>query len=108
MVNLGKLAKTMKKVVDSKGDKIAAGVEKATGFVDKKTKGKFHDKLEKVDGLAEKLDKTGDRPAGDAAADTAAADTAAADTAAADTAAAEASTADAPEADEPTSPPKSA
>ena len=63
MVNLGKLAKTVKKVVDTKGDKIAAGVEKATDFVDKKTKGKYHDQLEKVDGMAQKLDKTTDRRA---------------------------------------------
>lgn len=61
MVDLGKLAKTVKKVVDTKGDKIAAGVEKATDFVDKKTKGKYHDHLEKVDGMAQKLDKTTDR-----------------------------------------------
>ena len=65
MVNLGKLAKTVKKVVDTKGDKIASGVDKATNFVDKKTKGRFHDKLEKVDGMAEKLDKTTDRAADD-------------------------------------------
>lgn len=65
MVNLGKLAKTVKKVVDSKGDKIAAGVDKATDFVDKKTKGKFHDKLEKVDAAAGKLDKTTARAAAD-------------------------------------------
>ena len=64
-MNLGKLAKTVKKVVDSKGDKIAAGVDKATDFVDKKTKGKFHDKLEKVDAAAEKLDKTTARAAAD-------------------------------------------
>ncbi|MDP9387107.1 MAG: antitoxin [Actinomycetota bacterium] len=66
MVNLGKLTKTVKQVVDTKGDKIAAGVEKATDFVDKKTQGKYRDKLEKVDTMAQKLDKTrrgpGDRP----------------------------------------------
>ena len=61
MVKLGKLAKTMKKVVDEKGDKIASGVDKATGFVDKKTKGRFHDKLEKVEDMAHKLDKTKDK-----------------------------------------------
>lgn len=61
MVNLGRLTKTVKKVVDTKGDKIAAGVDKATTFVDKKTKGKYRDKLEKVDGMAQKLDRTKDR-----------------------------------------------
>jgi hypothetical protein len=67
MVNLGKLAKKAKAVVDKQGDKIAAGVDKATDVVDKKTKGKYHDKLEKLDGMAEKLDKSkkdeGDGPA---------------------------------------------
>ena len=58
MVNLGKLAKKAKAVVDKSGDKIAAGVDKATDVVDKKTKGKYHDKLEKIDAAAEKLDKT--------------------------------------------------
>lgn len=64
-MNLGKLTKTVKKVVDTKGDKIAAGVDKATDFMDKKTKGKYRDKLEKVDGMAQKLDKTRGRPAED-------------------------------------------
>ena len=64
MVNLGKLAKTVKKVVDTKGDKIAAGVDKATDLVDKKTRGKHRDKLQKVDGLAEKLDKRPRRASG--------------------------------------------
>jgi hypothetical protein len=58
MVNLGKLAKKAKDVVDKQGDKIAAGVDKATDVVDKKTKGKYKDKLDKLDGMAEKLDKT--------------------------------------------------
>ena len=57
-MDLGKLAKKAKKVVDTRGDKIAAGVGKATDFVDKKTKGKYTDKLEKLDSMAEKLDKT--------------------------------------------------
>lgn len=57
-MNLGKLAKTLKGVVDKQGDKIASGVDKATDFVDKKTKGKYTEKLEKVDTLADKLDKT--------------------------------------------------
>lgn len=51
-------------VVEKSGDKIAAGVDKATDIIDNKTGGKFHDKLEKVDNLAAKLDKTdeGDEP----------------------------------------------
>jgi MT0933-like antitoxin protein len=36
-------------------EKIAAGVEKATDTIDKKTNGKYHDKLEKVDGATAKL-----------------------------------------------------
>lgn len=71
-MNLGKIMKQAKQVVDKNGDKIAAGVGKATDFVDKKTGGKHRDKLEKIDDLAAKLDKTkgegegeGDRPAAD-------------------------------------------
>lgn len=62
-MDLGKLAKKVKAVVDTKGDRIASGIDKATDLVDKKTKGRYHDKLQKVDGLAERLDKTKDRPA---------------------------------------------
>jgi hypothetical protein len=58
MVNLGKLAKKAKGIVDKQGDKIAKGVDKATDMVDKKTKGKYSDKLDKIDAAAEKLDKT--------------------------------------------------
>ena len=57
-MDLGKLAKKAKQLVDKNGERIAGGVDKATDFVDKKTKGKHHDKLEKVDGLASKLDKS--------------------------------------------------
>jgi hypothetical protein len=57
MVDIGKLAKKAKNIVDKHGDKIATGVDKATDFVDEKSKGKYHDKLEKVDELALKLDK---------------------------------------------------
>ena len=57
-MDLRKLSKVVKKVVDTKGDKIAAGVDKATDLVDKKTKGKYRDQLGKVDGMARKLDKT--------------------------------------------------
>jgi hypothetical protein len=57
-MDLGKLAKKAKNIANKQGDKIAAGVDKATDMVDKKTKGKYHDKLEKLDSAAEKLDKT--------------------------------------------------
>ena len=56
--NLGKLASKAKVVAEKSGDKIASGVDKATDKIDKKTGGKYHDKLEKVDNLASKLDKT--------------------------------------------------
>ena len=59
-MNLGKLAQKAKNLVDKNGDKIATGVGKATDFVDKKTKGKHHDKLEKIDDMAAKLDKSKD------------------------------------------------
>ena len=62
-MNIAKLVQKAKSVADKNGDKIAAGVGKATDFVDKKTKGKHHDKLEKIDDLAAKLDKTKDDPA---------------------------------------------
>lgn len=64
-MNIARLAKKAMAVVDKNGEKIAAGVGKATDFVDKKTKGKHHDKLEKLDGLAAKLDKTKDHGPGD-------------------------------------------
>ena len=57
MVNLGKLAKKAKQLADEQGDKLAAAVDKTTDVVDKKTKGKYTDKLNKVDDLAKKLDK---------------------------------------------------
>ena len=55
--NLGKLASKAKVVAEKSGDKIASGVDKATDKIDKKTGGKYHDKLEKVDKLTAKLDK---------------------------------------------------
>jgi hypothetical protein len=58
MVNLGKLAKQAKGLADKQGDKIAKVVDKATDLVDDKTKGKYKDKLSKVDEMAKKLDKT--------------------------------------------------
>jgi hypothetical protein len=45
----------LKGLVGSKGDKIADGVDKATDMIDKKTGGKHHDKLEKLDEAARKL-----------------------------------------------------
>ena len=59
-MDLGKLAKKAKAMVDKNGERIAGGVDKATDFVDKKTKGKHTDKLQKVDNLASKLDKSKD------------------------------------------------
>lgn len=59
-MNIGKLAQKAKAVVDKNGDKIAAGVGKATDFVDKKTKGKHSDKLAKIDDVAAKLDRSKD------------------------------------------------
>ncbi len=44
-----------KDLVESQGDKIADGVDKATDLVDDKTGGKYTDKLEKVDDMADKL-----------------------------------------------------
>jgi hypothetical protein len=44
--------------VDKNSDKIHAGIDKAGDFVDKKTKGKYSDKIDKAKGAAEKgLDK---------------------------------------------------
>jgi len=64
-VNLNRLARMAKDLVDKNGDKIAAGVNKATDIVDRKTKGKHHQKLEKIDDAARKLDKDpGGRDAG--------------------------------------------
>jgi hypothetical protein len=68
MANLGKLAKLAKQVVDKSGDKIAAGVDKATDKIDSKTGGKYKDKLEKLDNLAAKLDKT-EKPEADTTAE---------------------------------------
>ena len=66
--NLGKIAGKAKVVAEKSGDKSASGVDKATDKLDKKTGGKYHDKLEKVDKLASKLDKDKEAGAADAAA----------------------------------------
>ena len=58
MVDFGKLAKKAKGLIDENGDKISGAVDKATDLVDKRTKGKYADKLDKLDDLAEQLDKT--------------------------------------------------
>jgi hypothetical protein len=58
MVNFGKLTQKAKDLAEKNGDKIASAVNKATDVVDKKTKGKYSDKLEKLDEAARKLDKT--------------------------------------------------
>jgi hypothetical protein len=61
VVNIGKLtkrAKQAKGALEKHGDKVAAGIEKATDLVDKQTKGKHRAKLDKVNELAAKLDKT--------------------------------------------------
>ncbi len=44
-----------KDLMESQGDNIATGVDKATDFVDDKTGGKYGDHLEKVDDMADKL-----------------------------------------------------
>ena len=62
--NLGKIAGKAKVVAEKSGDKIASGVDKATDKIDKKTGGKYHDKLEKVDKLTSKLDKSQPAEAG--------------------------------------------
>ena len=55
-----------KKFAMKNKEKIAAGVDKATDVIDKKTKGKHHDKLEKADAAAAKF---GGKPKQPAAAD---------------------------------------
>jgi hypothetical protein len=69
VVDFGKLAKKARGLVDEHGDQIAKAVDKATDAVDKKTKGKYADQLEKVDAAAEKLDKSARHDADDAAPD---------------------------------------
>jgi len=44
-----------KKFAMKNKEKIAAGVDKATDAIDKKTGGKYHDKLEKVDDASAKF-----------------------------------------------------
>jgi hypothetical protein len=50
-----------KELASEHGDQIVKGVDKATDMVDDKTKGKYSDKLQKVDDAAEKaVDKIDD------------------------------------------------
>ena len=48
-----------KALAEKNKDKIAAGVNKATGVIDEKTGGKHTDKLKKVDDAAQKYAGTG-------------------------------------------------
>ena len=63
-----------KELAEKNAAKIAEGVDKATDAVNKKTKGKYADKLEKVDQAAHKFagpkDTTDTAPATGAAAET--------------------------------------
>ena len=50
--------KKLEDAVDKHGDKIGQGLDKAAGFVDEKTGGKYHDKIEGGAGKAkDALDK---------------------------------------------------
>ena len=51
-----------KKLAEKNAAKIAGGVDKATDVVNKKTKGKYADKLEKVDQAAHKFAGQSDTP----------------------------------------------
>ncbi len=58
---LKKNADKAKDLAEKNAGKIADGVDKATDMVDKKTKGKFTDKLDKVDKAAKDFaDKSND------------------------------------------------
>ena len=61
---LDKLKGKATEVVDKHGEQIAEGLDKAAGVVDKKTKGKYHDKLatgtEKAKDALDKLDDKND------------------------------------------------
>lgn len=51
----------VRKLAEDNADKITSAVDKATDVIDAKTKGKYTDKLDKVDDAARKaLDKTDD------------------------------------------------
>ena len=46
------VAEKVGEAVDKHGDKIESGLDKAAGFVDDKTGGKYHDKIEGATGKA--------------------------------------------------------
>jgi hypothetical protein len=53
-----KLKKKATKAVDEHGDQIASGIDKAAGIADKKTGGKYSDKIDKgAAGAKDALDK---------------------------------------------------
>jgi hypothetical protein len=56
-------------VVDERGPQIKGGIEKAGDFVDKKTKGKYSDKIakgtKKAEEAIDKIDKDADTPTAD-------------------------------------------
>jgi hypothetical protein len=63
---LDKLKKQATKAVDQHGDKVADGIDKAAGVVDKKTKGKYSDKIDTGRGKAkDALDKLDGKNDGD-------------------------------------------
>ena len=61
---LDKLKKQATEAVDKHGDQIAGGLDKAAGMVDKKTKGKYSDKIktghQKAKDALDKLDNKND------------------------------------------------
>ncbi|HEX7095489.1 MAG TPA: antitoxin [Acidimicrobiales bacterium] len=65
-LNLGKLAAKAKDFVDQNSDKIISSVDKVTDKIDQKTKGKYSDKLQKIDAVAHRLEK---KPAADGQSD---------------------------------------
>ena len=56
----------VKGIVSKNSEKIHSGIEKAGDVIDKKTKGKYTDKLNKVDEAAKKLDKSAKNESADA------------------------------------------
>lgn len=63
---LGDVGDKAKGLAADNREKIESAVDKTTTFVDKKTKGKHHEKLERVSGKAKaKLEALDDEPAAD-------------------------------------------
>ncbi len=63
---LDKLRGRAKTAVDQHGDKIAGGIDKAAAMADKKTKGKYTDKIQRGTGKTkEALDRLDDKNDGD-------------------------------------------